>query len=198
MNKFYYGVFFLFILTLIIYTDYIINRSIGLISSITTSTNPDPEVPKHSEIVMPLNSTIKAVTKTGEIIIKSGNGLKRYYQFDGVVRSVVKWPREERWYGSLGLYYPGSGYHWSEHNGISRCSVEEGQLHFKAVEDAMLWIKKQKGFNPTVYRDDGLVVSYGKNLARKQLNVDVFQIYINDSRPKKLEGSNNSMIITSW
>ena len=95
-------------------------------------------------------------------------------------------PRNERWYGSLGLIYPGPGSHWlPKHEGISRGVLEEGQQNFKNMEEAMIWLNKQKDIFPLVYSDDGLVVSYAKYLPREQLTVDVWQILINGKKPER-------------
>lgn len=175
------------------------NTGVGIMELIDSWKQGDPPIPSQNEIVMPPEARIEATTKTGTIVIQAGKGLKRYYNFDGVTRSVVMIPRPERWYGSLGLYYPGPGFHWfPSHNGISRGVLEEGQRHFSSTDEAMKWLKEASQWYPTVYRDDGLVVAYGKNLTRKQLNVDVWQFYINGQKPLKMDGSNNQAIRTSW
>ena len=149
---------------------------------------------------MPPSSTIQAATKTGTVIIESGEGLKRCYSWEGATRCVSMWPREERWYGSLGMYYPGPGAHWRRHNGITRGLLEEGQQHFKTIEEAMNWLNRQSQFisSDFVYNDTGLVVNYSKFIETESINVDVWQIYINGEKPKTLKGSNNSEILTSW
>jgi hypothetical protein len=175
------------------------NTGIGLTALYENWKRGDPATPSLNETVMPPNSSIAATTETGTIIIKSGNGLKRYYTWDGITRYIVMWPRYERWYGSMGIYYPGPGSHWlPKHKGISRGVLEEGQQHFNTIEDAMNWIKLQKSHNPVVYRDDGLFVEYGKKLDREQLDVDVWQLFINGKKPYKLQGSNNKAILASW
>ncbi|MCC6486470.1 MAG: hypothetical protein IT364_03145 [Candidatus Hydrogenedentes bacterium] len=108
-------------------------------------------------------------------------------------------PRSERWSGGQGLYYPGPGYHWRKTpDGIRRCVVQEGWQYFITVEEAVQWIKRQDRWLPTVYRDDGLVVGYGKSPQRYQLNVYVWQILIGGKKPTTLPGSNNQAIKTSW
>lgn len=102
-------------------------------------------------------------------------------------------PRTKRWNDSLGLYYPGPGNHWKPHNGIARGVVEEGQQHFKTVDEALKWIAGRT-WPPLVYRNDGLAVGWMKNLSRKQLNVDVWQIYIDGKKPANLPGSPDDKI----
>lgn len=142
------------------------------------------------------DSTIVATTNTGTISIKAGKGLKRSYTWDGATRSVEMWPRTERWYGSLGMYFPGPGNHWMPHKGISRAVVEEGQQHFKTVDEAMKWIAgPDQQWAPLVYRNDGLAVGWRKELSRSQLNVDVWQIFIDGKKPTALPGSLDDKIV---
>lgn len=151
----------------------------------------DPPVPKQSEIVMPPCSIIIAKNSWCTLTIIAGKGLKRSYSWEGDTRSVTMIPRKERWYGSLGLYYPGPGNHWQEHEGITRGVLEEGQQHFKSIGEAIKWLNRHQ---PIVYRDDGLAVSFFKNPERHQLNVRVFQIYINGEKPSRIPGSKNADI----
>jgi len=146
------------------------------------------------ELVMQRGMTITADTKTGPISITAARGLQRTYTWEGASRSAKLWPRTERWHGSLGAYYPGPGEHWAEHRGITRGVLQEGQQHFDSDAQALGWLRKQSAYYPTVYRDDGLVVSFGKTLTARQINVDVWQILIRGSKPRKLTGSDNSKI----
>ena len=163
----------------------------------------DGPVPGESEVVMSPGMRIIATTPAGTITITAGKGLKRSFSWDGATRSVEMWPREKRWYGSLGLYFPGSGHHWREHNGITRAVVNEGQQHFESVEEALKWINMRKGQRyiggrpamQFVYRNDGLMIGFGKTLERNQLNVDVWQIFIDGNKPTKLEGSDDDKIV---
>ena len=149
-----------------------------------------------TEFAMRPGETITATTPNGTIQIRAKDWLGRAYTWDGATRSVVMWPRDERWYGSLGVYYPGPGRHWKEHRGITRGVVQEGQHHFDSVEAAMEWIGKQT-WMPAVYRNDGLMVAWGKVLDREQLNVDVWQIMVNGAKPTTLPGATDSAIRVS-
>jgi hypothetical protein len=151
-----------------------------------------------SEIVMRPGMTITAKTPTGVIAIRAGQGTTRFYTWEGATRSVDMYPREERWYGSLGLYYPGPGDHWKEHNGITRGCLEEGQQHFKTTAEALHWLRERSHEwtppFPYVYSDDGLVVGWSKTLPRRQLNVEVWQIYVGGKKPRTLPGSEDRNI----
>ena len=163
------------------------NTGVGLTEMFFNWKQGDPPVPVKNEIVMPPNTTITATTKEGTITIKSGKGLKRYYTWDGATRSVVMWPRPERWYGSFGLYYPGPGSHWASNHGVTRGVLQEGRQSFNTQEEAEAWLKKN--WLPCVYNDSGLVVCFGKSPARKQINVDVWQIYIGGKIPSQYQES---------
>ncbi len=145
------------------------------------------------ELVMSVGMRITAVTPSGRIAITALDRLTRSYTWAGATRTVEMGPRSERWYGSLGAYYPGPGDHWDEHNGITRGVVEEGQQHFKSSAEALKWIRSRT-WMPYVYRDNGLVVGWDKTLPRRQLNVEVWQILIGGKKPRKLPGSQNDKI----
>jgi hypothetical protein len=138
---------------------------------------PNGPVPKGTEVAMTNGTRITAHTPSGTIAITAGPGRKRSYTWEGATRSVVMDARSERWYGSLGLYYPGPGDHWKPHRGITRGVVEEGQQHFKTIAEAMRWIREHR-YLPLVYRNDGLAVGWSKTPERQQLNVEVWQIYV--------------------
>ena len=160
----------------------------GLSSPVYADEVGDGPVPAKNEIVMSPGMTITAETPVGKITITAGKGLKRSYTWEGATRSVEMSPRDERWYGSLGLYFPGPGEHWQEHKGITRGVVEEGQQHFKSEAEAIKWIKG-RSWMPYVYRDDGLVVGWSKTLPRRQLKVEVWQILISGKKPQRLLSS---------
>ncbi len=162
-------------LILSIYFFVFTNTGGGLLEFVNNLRKGDPQIPAINETVMPANATIEATTPEGTITIKSGKGLKRYYSWDGATRSVVMLPRTARWYGSMGMYYDGPGFHWLPHKGIKRGVLDEGQQHFNTKDEALAWLQSpyQKD---CVYRDDGLVVCYSKRF--HTLNVDVWQIYI--------------------
>lgn len=175
------------------------NVNFGLLERFQNWIEAEPPISIKNEIVMPPQSTIKAETPNGLITIKSGKGLKRFYTWNGETRHVIMIPREERWYGSLGLYYPGTGFHWNvTKDGIKRGVLEEGQQHFKSKNEALKWIQKQVYWG-AVYRDDGLLVQFNKTGAPAYtLSVGVWQIYIDGEKPKQLDGSKNNSISISW
>jgi len=149
-----------------------------------------------NEMVMSEEMSITATTAEGTITITAGDGFKRSYTWDGETRSVTLWPRWERWYGSLGAYFPGPGEHWKDNHGITRGVLEEGQQHFQTVQEALAWIHLpyQTG---CVYRNDGLMVCWERTPARKQMNVGVWQIYVAGKKPAQLSGSQDEKILVN-
>ena len=146
------------------------------------------------EWVMHEHDSVSATTDTGLIQIKAGKGLERSYTWEGASRSAILIPREERWYGSLGAYYPGPENHWQAHNGVTRGVLQEGQQHFTSLEEAQKWLKTQSNMISTVYSKSGLVVSFGKKLEREQVNIELWQIFINKNKPDKINGAKDGVI----
>jgi hypothetical protein len=149
------------------------------------------------ETVMSSGSEIIAHTTWGTITVRAGERDKRTYRWGQCEGSLTMERRAERWHGSLGLYWPGTGFHWRECEGVARAVVEEGQQHFDTVAAALAWVKARGDWMPYVYRNDGLVVGWRTVVAdRKQLNVDVWQLLIAGKKPAGLEGAADSAIAT--
>jgi ankyrin repeat protein len=151
-------------------------------------------LPATCEVVMSPGMKITATTSVGTIAVTAADELTRSYTWDGGTRSVEMEPHKSRYLGSLGLFFQGADVHWREHHGIARCSTEEGQQDFKTVEEVMKWINEPERMRP-VYRDDGLMVGWYKDLPRKMLDVHVWQILINGKKPTRLPGSQNDKIV---
>jgi hypothetical protein len=150
-------------------------------------------IPSGNEVAMKDGSTIDATSKVGKISIHAGPDLKRSYTWEGATRSVIMIPRSRRWYGSMGMYYPGSGNHWDEHNGITRGVLEEGQQDFDSEAEAQKWIK-ERDYSFPVWNNSGLLVGWYKVLSRNQLNVDVWQITIQHKVPTNFPGYTDGAI----
>lgn len=160
------------------------------------ATPPSNHLTTYNELVMTEGMSITAENSLyGTITITAGKGFERSYTWAGDTRSLVMWPRKERWNGSLGIYYPGPGSHWKEHDGITRAVVEEGQKNFSSLEALMKYVKKYSNHGEITYADNGLFVSWGKNTgAGGTLQVDVWQLLINGNPPNEIPGSQNDKI----
>lgn len=162
----------------------------------TSALQPRPAELSRTEFAMSPGETVTATTPSGTIAIRADGWLKRSYTWDGATRTLAMWPRDERWYGSLGAYFPGPGRHWEPHNGITRAVVDEGQQHFGSAHDAVEWIHRYEklALIPYAYTPEGLVVGWKTVPAREQLNVDVWQILVNGQKPKNLPGASSEAI----
>ena len=72
--------------------------------------------------------------------------------------------------------------------------LDEGNVRFTTAAAAIKWINEKAKELPIVYRNDGLLIGFSKNLSRKTINVEVWQIYIGGKKPTALAGSQNSKI----
>jgi hypothetical protein len=143
-------------------------------------------IPSYNETVMSEGEKISITNEYGTMTITAGKWLKRCYTWDGETRCVIMEPRYPRWYGSMGLYYPGPGEHWRSNHGITRGVLQEGQMHFDTQEEAEAWLGL--GYNhDCIYTSDGLIVCYSKIPERKQINVNVWQIYIDGTEFSKYQ-----------
>ena len=153
---------------------------------------------KSPEVVMTEGMEITAKTANGEVRVRAGSNFERFYTWDGETRSAKLWPRKHRWYGSLGIYYPGPGEHWKSNKGITRGVLDEGVLWFKTVDDAVNWIKRARSTGVDyVFTNDGLLIGFGKVPARKQVNIDVWQVMVAGEKPHSLPGSRNELMSVS-
>jgi hypothetical protein len=157
-------------------------------------------LPKAPETVMTKGMSITVTNKTGVMTITAGNNYERYYNWEGATRSQVLIPRTERWAGRFGIGTSGA---IENHNTITRANLEEEQLHFKSLDDALLFLNHRSRMDGnTIYNDEGLMITWKKaihpDLNRKSGNVlivTVYQVYINGDKPSKLPGSQNKKIV---
>jgi len=178
----------------------IINKTTIILSILILLTSCEFQDKKLQKIETVLNpgDVITIENEFGKLEIKAGSGLVRQYTWDGATRNIEMWPRKERWFGSLGLYYPGPSNHWESHNGITRAVVEEGLQHFKTIDEALIWIRNSNHI-PYFYTSNGLVGGWRKSVNPNNqnegvLHADVWQILINGEKPNNLPGGDNRQI----
>jgi len=147
------------------------------------------------ETVMQPGDSIRATTSVGTITVEATAGYERTYGWAGARRTAMLDPRNQRWYGALGLYSGGPSGYWEEHAGITRPVMQEAQIHHATLDEALAWIETQRGYAPVVYRNDGLLVSWSTHLPREQINVNVWQITVGGKAPTELPGSTDDAIV---
>ena len=156
------------------------------------------------ELVMREGTRIEASWDGTTISVTAGKGFDRVYESNGCKLKSNMSGRGSRWYGKQGIYDPAGSSGWfsfasASCNGISRTVVEEAQIHFDDLQFAYEWIRRRQlgnGTGQTVWRNDGLLISWNTVSGRKQLNADVYQICINGNRPKNLNGATDTAIRT--
>ena len=79
-----------------------------------------------------------------------------------------------------------------------RVVASDSQLHFDSMSDIDKWLYQSSGVLDWVYTDDGLVVGFNKNPSRNQVDIAVYQLYLNGEKPKKLKGSRPENIKVSY
>lgn len=148
-----------------------------------------PALHDYNELVMCHGMEINAVGNPN-INITYIDKLTRRYKLDNIDVTVRLIPRKERWYGGLGLYKP---------TGTSNLHMvlEEGQQHFVSKHEAIEWLELQKiaasKWKNIRYTADGLVVVWSH--PKEALQVDVWQIYVQGSKPLDLPGSTSSELV---
>lgn len=131
------------------------------------------------EAALAVNESVAIRNKTGTLTVKAGPDLKRDYTWNGQTRSLIMWARKEPWMGSDGLYYPGPGEHWKDHEGIRRAVVEEGIRRFKTPAEFSTWIKHEyQAYLDYRFLDQGRIGGWVLVKERRQLNACVWKILI--------------------
>ncbi len=148
-----------------------------------------------NEIVLTPGMFIATKNINGNLLIQAGDNYHRSFTWQGETRSVDMLPRTERWNGSFGLYFPGRGNHWKEHDGITRAVVDEGILNFESLVGILEYIDRYEDRNSLVYNDEGLFVYWDKSPgAGGTLNVQLWQFLIKGDKPNGILGSDNTKI----
>ena len=159
-----------------------------------------------TELVMHEGASLTATTSLGKITVTAGEGLARIYEWlQDCSLSADMTARQERWYGSRGIYDAAGSYFilsstlpwWFSCHGISRTVVEEGRIHFASVAEAESWISRYAKINSAAWSNNGLLVSWALVPERQQLNADVWQICILGKKPVALSGAKDDAFIVS-
>lgn len=149
-----------------------------------------------TELAMESGMHIEATNDNGTVVIDYIGPLKRRFRWDDYDEERTLIPRKERWLGELGAYDPATTYFWNVFT--TRIVSNDSQLHFESMEEIDKWLYQGSAVEDWVYTDDGFVVGFSKNSSRSQISIQVFQLYLNGEKPKKLKGSRPENIIISY
>lgn len=145
-----------------------------------------------TELAMQPNMVIEATNKNGTVFIEYLSPLERRYKWDKFEEKRILIPREKRWHGKLGAYNPASTYIWEVLE--PRVVAEDSQLHFDNLNEYTAWLHQSSTVMDWVFTGDGLVVGFAASPDRNQVNIEVYQIYIDDEKPSNLKGNDPGRI----
>jgi len=146
------------------------------------------------ELVMSRDQTIQATTEIGLIKLYASSDLHRSCEWKSATRSATLEARKESSPDGPTLYFYGFGENSGQANVTTLIEFHEGTKRFQTPDQAILWIHQQSERIPTVYRNDGLLVSSNMNAEKNQLTIEVWQILINTNEPTSLPGGNDAQI----
>ena len=161
----------------------------------------DAPVPSGYTTVMKPKQRIVASTEIGKLIVSSGNGLLRTFEWKGGKRSIDLIPIKDH-----KLQYPNPevprnwpGFDWKELDGTNRCTVFESQANYHSKAEAIDWLQKYTQGPPSMfsYRNDGLIIGCTKSIGKKQLTIFIIQLLIDGQKPSSLPGANDKDVVVA-
>jgi hypothetical protein len=151
------------------------------------SAQPGAAAAPPRETVLRAGETIEATNNNGTVRISYVSPVRRKYEWDGRARTITLLARDEPFQGRLGLYEPASS--WGLNPFETRLVVQESIRHFRSMEEVEKALVESSRIMDWVYTSDGLVVGFGRSPARKQINIDVWQVLVRGEKPRALKGS---------
>ena len=134
--------------------------------------------------------SIEARNRFGSVRVAYAAPLKRRYSWDSHSRVVTMIARPEPWLGEQGLYDPANCFVLV----IPLCQtprlvVAEATHDFATYEELYAFLYQGGAVMDWVYTSDGLLVGFGRQPLRQQINVDVRQLTIQGRKPQALKGA---------
>ena len=165
-----------------------------------------PALPAHSVVTLiykkpPASTPTEQVLHKGEVIdIHNENGdlhieaiddTKRFYRWKDGNSKIRLMQREKRWYGSFGLYSVGDNWFGK------RLLVSEAWRNFQNKQELMDWLNGPWNIQNMkyVWTNTGLVAGWCETPHRNQINIDLWQVYIDGQNPVELSGARDNAII---
>ena len=163
---------------------------LGVIAIAACNRNSD-EIPVRNAVLKP-GEAVEANNSNGKVRITYVAATKRRYEWDEKSRVVTLIPREEIFGGKLGLYEPADA--WALPFRKDRLVVQESIINFESVSEIEAFLVQSKDYMDWIYSDDGLVVGFGRTPARRQVDIDLWQLLLQGQKPTKLKGAQNAAI----
>ena len=158
---------------------------LGTIGIASCKPNSD-EIPVRNAILKP-GETVEANNSNGKVRIAYVAATKRRYEWNEKSRVVTLIPREEIFDGKLGLYEPANA--WALPFSKDRLVVQESIINFENLSEIEAFLVQSKDYMDWVYNDDGLVVGFGRTPARRQIDIDLWQLLLHGKKPTGLSGA---------
>ncbi len=146
------------------------------------------------KLVMFPHQQIQAATEIGLIRLYASSDLRRSCEWKGATRSATLEFRKESSPDGPILCFYGFNEDSGQHNVTTRIEFREGRKNFQTPDQAVQWIREQSERIPTVYQNDGLLISCKMNSEKNQLTVEIWQILINADKPTSLPGGDDTKI----
>ena len=143
------------------------------------------------ESVLQPGQIVEANNRNGTIKITYIGLTKRQYEWEGERRVVRLQARQEPFLGQLGLYDPADAWIFSHE---TRLVLEEAIRKFETEDQIKAALVQSSAYTDWVYTPDGLVVGYGRNPARRQIDIDVYQFLLRGKKPSGLAGARPDQI----
>jgi hypothetical protein len=137
---------------------------------------------------------IKATNKNGTVIIEYLSPSKRRYIWEGYEEVRVLIPRKRKWLGMLGGYNPATRYFWEFWKPMPRIVANDSEIHFDNMDELVKFLYQGSEYYDWTYTDDGLIVGFGHDDTREQVNIDVFQAFVDGKKPDVIDGSRSDNI----
>lgn len=150
-----------------------------------------PRVDSHETVMSP-GMTITGTRSGRAMNIRALDACRREYSWAGMTKVFQLQGRQQRWYGSRGIYRP-----YGDHD--MHAVLEEGQQHFDSLEGAMAWLRRQGRWLDLQWSANGLVLGWKEQRRPEDgfpaLSVEVWQLYIQGRKPRHLPGSADASMV---
>ena len=162
-----------------------------VVACVGAGCEPEPEKAVNGAVLSP-KQTIEATNNNGTVRISYVTQTKRKFEWDGRSRIIKMIPREEPFQGRQGLYEPAAS--WGLNPFEIRLVVEESIVEFENEGQIYAFLKQSSVYMDWVYTTNGLVVGFSRTPARKQINIDVWQILLRGKKANGLKGAKDQAI----
>ena len=77
---------------------------------------------------------------------------------------------------------------------MPRIVANDSEIHFDNMDELVKFLYQGSEYYDWTYTDDGLIVGFGHDDTREQVNIDVFQAFVDGKKPDVIDGSRSDNI----